>query len=74
MVLTGLYDKYMPMNIMVDFLIRAIIANDTDEAIKLGILETDPEDFALCAFACPSKMDLVGIIRRGISMIEEEGI
>ena len=73
MVLTGLYDKYMPMNIMVDYLVRAVLANDTDEAIKLGILETEPEDFALCAFACPSKMDLVGVIRRGLDMIEEEG-
>jgi len=74
MVLTGLYDKYMPMNIMVDYLVRAVLANDTDEAIQLGILETDPADFALCAFACPSKMDVVGIVRKGLDMIEEEGI
>jgi Na+-transporting NADH:ubiquinone oxidoreductase subunit A len=74
MVLTGLYDRFMPMNIMVDYLVRAVLANDTDEAVKLGILETEPEDFALCAFACPSKMDLVGIMRRGLNMIEEEGI
>lgn len=74
MVLTGLYDKYMPLDIMVDYLIRAVLANDTEEAIKLGILETDPEDFALCAVACPSKMDLLGIIRRGLQDIEKEGI
>jgi Na+-transporting NADH:ubiquinone oxidoreductase subunit A len=74
MVLTGLYDKYLPLNIMTDFLVRAVLANDTDEAIKLGILETDPEDFALCAFACPSKMDLVGIIRRGLRDVEREGL
>ena len=47
---------------------------ETDEAIKLGILETDPEDFALCSFACPSKVDLVGIIRKGLDLIQEEGI
>jgi Na+-transporting NADH:ubiquinone oxidoreductase subunit A len=74
MVLTGLYDKYMPMNIMVDYLVRAVLAKDTDEAIKLGILEIDPEDVALCSFACPSKVDLVGIIRKGLDLIEEEGI
>ncbi|MCO5044334.1 MAG: NADH:ubiquinone reductase (Na(+)-transporting) subunit A [Kiritimatiellae bacterium] len=74
MVLTGLYDKYMPLNILVDYLIRAVLAHDTDEAIKLGILETMPEDFALCAFACPSKVDLVGIIRQGLADIEKEGI
>lgn len=74
MVLTGLYDKYMPMNILVDYLVRAVLANDTEEAIKLGILETLPEDFAAAAFACPSKMDLVGIIRKGLEDIEKEGI
>lgn len=74
MVLTGLYDEYLPLNIMTDFLLRAVLANDTEEAIKLGILETDPEDFAACAVACPSKMDLPGIIRRGLNDIEREGI
>lgn len=74
MVLTGLYDKYMPLNIMVDYVVRAVLANDTEEAIKLGILETLPEDYGVCAFACVSKMDLVGIIRKGLAEIEKEGI
>lgn len=74
MVLTGLYDKYLPLDIMTDYLVRAVLANDTDEAVKLGILETEPEDFALCAFACPSKIDLVGIVRKGLQDIEKEGI
>ncbi|HMP75516.1 MAG TPA: Na(+)-translocating NADH-quinone reductase subunit A [Kiritimatiellia bacterium] len=74
MVLTGVYDKYMPMNILVDYVVRAVLANDTDEAVKLGILETLPEDYAVCAFACLSKMDLVGIIRKGLADIEKEGI
>ena len=74
MVLTGLYDRYLPMMILPDFLIRAILAHDVEEAIKLGILEVDPEDFALPAFACPSKMDLVGIIRQGLAQIEREGV
>ncbi len=74
MVLTGLYDRYLPLNILTDYLVRAVLANDTDEAVKLGILETDPEDFAPAAVACPSKMDLPGIIRRGLDDIEKEGI
>jgi Na+-transporting NADH:ubiquinone oxidoreductase subunit A len=72
MVMTGLYDNYLPMRIMVDYLVRAALAHDTDEAVKLGILETEPEDFALCSFVCPSKMDIVGIIRNGLKEIEEE--
>lgn len=74
MVLTGYYDKVMPMNIMVDYLVRAVLAKDTDEAIQLGILETAPKDFALCDFICPSKMEIQEIIQKGLDMIEEEGI
>ena len=74
MVLTGLYDQYLPLNIMTDYLVRAVLANDTDEAVKLGLLEVEPEDFAVCAFACPSKMDLMSIIRKGLDDVEKEGI
>jgi Na+-transporting NADH:ubiquinone oxidoreductase subunit A len=74
MVLTGNYDKVMPLNIMVDYLVRAVLAEDTDEAISLGILETLPEDFALCDFICPSKIEVQEIIRDGLHQIEEEGI
>jgi Na+-transporting NADH:ubiquinone oxidoreductase subunit A len=74
LVLTGYYDKVMPMNIMVDYLLRAVLAGDNDEAISLGILETDPEDFALCEFICPSKTKIQEIIRDGLGKIEEEGL
>ena len=74
MVLTGLYDQYLPLNIMTDYLVRAVLANDTEEAVKLGLLETEPEDFAVCAFACPSKMDLMAIIRKGLDEVEKEGL
>jgi len=73
MVATGFYDQYVPLNIMVDFLVRACIANDTDEAIKLGVLETDPEDFALCSVVCPSKTDFSARVRSMLNLIEEEG-
>jgi Na+-transporting NADH:ubiquinone oxidoreductase subunit A len=74
MVVTGWYDRFQPLNILTDYLIRAVLAHDTEEAVKLGILETDPEDFALAAFACPAKTDLCGIIRQGLDEIEEEGL
>ena len=73
-VLTGIYDKYVPMNIMVDYLTRACLAKDSDEAIELGILGTAPEDFALCSVICPSKTDFSAIIQRGLNQIEAEGI
>jgi Na+-transporting NADH:ubiquinone oxidoreductase subunit A len=73
MVLTGYYDKVMPLDIQVDFLVRACLAMDSDEAINLGILETDPEDFALCEYICPCKTAICAIIKAGLDQIEDEG-
>jgi len=72
-VLNHIYDDYVPLDIPVYFLLRAVIAGDIEEAEKLGILECDEEDFALCTFACPSKTDVGGIIRNGLQLIEREG-
>lgn len=74
MVATGIYDRFLPMRILTDFLVRAVLAGDIEEAVQLGLLETDPEDFALATFACPSKMDLVSIIRKGLESAEAEGL
>lgn len=74
MIVTGLYDQFLPMRIWSDYLLRAVLAKDWEEAIALGLLEVAPEDFALPAFVCPSKMDLVGIIRQGLVEAEAEGI
>ncbi|MDP2653558.1 MAG: Na(+)-translocating NADH-quinone reductase subunit A [Candidatus Omnitrophota bacterium] len=72
-VLNEVYDAYVPLDIMTFFLMRAVIAGDIEEAENLGILECDEEDFALCTFACPSKVDVGGIIRGGLDLIEKEG-
>jgi Na+-transporting NADH:ubiquinone oxidoreductase subunit A len=74
MVVTGWMDRYQPLNIMTDYLVRACLAHDTDEMIQLGILETDPEDFALAAFVDPHKTDVCSIIKQGLLEIEAEGI
>ena len=74
MVVTGWMDRYQPLNVMTDYLVRAALAHDTDEMIQLGILETDPEDFALASFVDPHKTDVCGIIKKGLLEIEEEGI
>ncbi|MBI5415604.1 MAG: hypothetical protein HZA29_02195 [Candidatus Omnitrophica bacterium] len=58
---------------MTYFLLKAVISEDIEEAERLGILECDEEDFALCSFACPSKTDVGGIIREGLDLIEKEG-
>ncbi len=72
-VLNDSYDRYVALDILTFFLIRAIYSGDIEEAEKLGILECDEEDFALCSFADPSKLDIGGIIRQGLDEIEREG-
>ena len=72
-VLNNVYDRYNALDLCTFFLLRAVIAEDYDEAERLGILECDEEDFALCTFACPSKTDIGGIIRKGLDVIEKEG-
>ncbi len=72
-VLNHIYDSLVPLDIMVYFLLKAVIGGDIEEAEKLGILECDEEDFALCSFACPSKTDVGAIIREGLDLIEREG-
>jgi Na+-transporting NADH:ubiquinone oxidoreductase subunit A len=54
-------------------LYRAILAKDIEEMEQLGIWECDDEDFALCSFSCPSKIDVGKVIRAGLNMLEVEG-
>lgn len=72
-VLNHIYDSLVTLDIMPYFLLKAVIGGDVEEAEKLGILECDEEDFALCSFACPSKTDVGAIIREGLDLIEKEG-
>jgi len=68
----GNWDRYLPMNILSEFLIKSILIKDIDMMEKLGIYECSPEDFALCAFACQSKVEVPSIIEDGLRMMEEE--
>ncbi len=74
MVPIGAWEKVLPMNIWPNPLYRSILANDVEEMEKLGLLELDEEDVALCSFACPSKIDLGAAVRSGLdAIIKEEG-
>ena len=44
-----------------------------EEAEKLGALELDEEDLALCSFVCPSKYDYGPALRETLNRIEKEG-
>ena len=69
----GRWEKVLPMDIYPDFLVKSILAKDIDQMEKLGIYECDPEDFALCAFSCQSKIEVSSIIQNGLDFVELEG-
>jgi Na+-transporting NADH:ubiquinone oxidoreductase subunit A len=53
----GAWESVMPLDIHPSYLVRAIQANDIEEAVKLGLLEVTEEDVALCTFVDPCKID-----------------
>jgi Na+-transporting NADH:ubiquinone oxidoreductase subunit A len=71
-VITGLYEKVFPMDILPMQLLKSIMVNDIDQMERLGIYEVAPEDFALCEYVCPSKIDIQDTIREGLDVIMEE--
>ncbi len=72
-VMTGQYEKLLPMDIHLQQLMKAILANDYERMEGLGLNELSEEDVALCEFACTSKMPLQKILRQGLEMMREQG-
>ncbi|WP_304063273.1 Na(+)-translocating NADH-quinone reductase subunit A [Hoylesella loescheii] len=71
-IMSGEYDRVLPMDIYGEFLIKAIIAGDIDKMEQLGIYEVSPEDFALAEFVDSSKLELQRIVREGLNMLRKE--
>lgn len=71
-VVTGLYEKYLPMDIYPMYLFKAIMAGDIEKMENLGIYEVVEEDVALCEFVDPSKQDLQALVRDGINLMIKE--
>lgn len=72
MIMSGEYDKVLPMDIYAEYLIKAIIAGDIDRMEQLGIYEVAPEDFAVAEFVDSSKLELQHIVRQGLDMLRKE--
>jgi Na+-transporting NADH:ubiquinone oxidoreductase subunit A len=71
-VMSGQYEKVMPMDIYPVFLLKAILAEDIDKMEQLGIYEVIEEDFALCDFVCTSKIETQKIVREGLELMIKE--
>lgn len=68
-VMTGAFEKVLPMDILPTYLFKAIMAEDYDEMEALGIFELVEEDVALCEFIDVSKHELQQILRKGINLM-----
>tara|TARA_B110000438_G_C15802058_1_gene645591 strand:+ start:642 stop:1994 length:1353 start_codon:yes stop_codon:yes gene_type:complete len=73
MVPINAWEDVLPMEIYPNALYRSILAEDYEEMEGLGLLECDEEDFALCSFVCPSKIDVGSVIRDGLNLIMNDG-
>lgn len=71
-IMSGEYDKVLPMDIYTEFLIKAMIAGNLDKMEQLGAYEIAPEDVALCEFVCTSKMPLQAIVRKALDNMKQE--
>jgi Na+-transporting NADH:ubiquinone oxidoreductase subunit A len=61
------------MDLMPTFLLRSLIVGDLETAEKLGVLELEEEDLALCTFVDPGKTNFAPILRRNLETMEKEG-
>ncbi len=71
-VMSGEYNKVVPMDILPVQLLKAILADDIDAMEQLGIYEVIEEDFALCEFVCTSKIESQEILRKGLNLMIKE--
>lgn len=71
-VMSGQYEKVLPMDIYPVYLLKAILAGDIDKMENLGIYEVIEEDLALCEFVCTSKTEVQHILRQGIDQMIKE--
>ena len=72
MIMSGEYDKVTPIDILPEYLVKAILARDIDRMEQLGIYEVAPEDFALAEYVDTSKLELQRIVREGLDYLRKE--
>lgn len=70
---TGAYERVVATpDILPTFLFKAIMADDLERSIKLGLLDITEEEAALCSFVCPSKTNFDDVLRKGLEQYAKE--
>ncbi len=71
-VVTGQYEKMLPMDIYPQHLMKAILTGNIERMEGLGINELLEEDIAVAEFACSSKQPLQALLREGLDYLKEQ--
>lgn len=71
-IMSGEYDKVLPMDILPEFLFKSMIVGNIEKMEQLGAYEIAPEDVALCEFVCTSKLPLQAIVRDALDNMKKE--
>lgn len=74
LVMTGNFERVVPMDIYPLQLIKAAVIGDIELMEALGIYEVEPEDLALCEYIDPSKTEIQSIIRQALELCRKEGV
>ncbi|MBR4721868.1 MAG: Na(+)-translocating NADH-quinone reductase subunit A [Muribaculaceae bacterium] len=72
MIMSGEYERVFPMDILPEYLLKAIISRNIEQMEQLGIYEVAPEDFALAEFVDSSKLELQKIVEEGLEYLRKE--
>jgi Na+-transporting NADH:ubiquinone oxidoreductase subunit A len=68
----SIYNRVMPMRIPTMQLVKAIMAENFELAVTLGLLEVASEDFALPTFIDPCKIEMMEIVKQGLHRYSRE--
>lgn len=71
-VVSGQYEKVLPMDIYPQALMKSIMTEDLERMEGLGINELSEEDIALCEFVCTSKAPMQQLLREGLDMMRAQ--
>ena len=69
----GHFESVMPLDILPQQLLRALLVGDMEMAEALGALELVEEDLALCTFVCVGKHEYGPVLRENLNRIYLEG-
>lgn len=70
---SGTWEKVVALDVFPEHLVKVTLVQDVEAMERLGILECDPEDFALATYLCPSKTEVSKIIAEGLDLMEKDG-